>query len=293
MHGFDWVFLALLSAFMLATSDALTKKALSRENEYLVAWFRLLFSLPPLIVALLIEPAPQIGEGFWTAFLIALPVELGTIVLYVRALKVSPLSLSLPFLALTPVFLISVSYFVLGEEVSARGAAGILLIAAGGYTLNLSGLRDGLLAPVRAVFREEGSVLMICVAFLYSITSSMGKKAIGDSSPVFFGATYFIALAVCFTPLAFMRGGADLRAFLKSGGCRRTVLPGLCYGIMVLSHMAAMNRTQVAYMVSVKRTSLLMGVLYGYVLFREGDISRRLAGALLMFCGFVLVVTAG
>lgn len=293
MHGFDWVFLALLSAFMLATSDALTKKALGRENEYLVAWFRLVFSLPPLVVALAASPVPRIGPGFWPAFLIALPVELVTIVLYVRALKVSPMSLSLPFLALTPVFLIAVSFLVLGEEVSVRGAAGILLIAAGGYTLNLSGLRNGLLAPVRAVFREKGSMLMIGVAFLYSITSSMGKKAIADSSPVFFGATYFIALAVFFSPLAYVRGRADLRAFLKSGGCRRTVLPGLFYGIMVLAHMAAMSLTQVAYMISVKRTSLLMGVLYGYFLFQEGDIRRRFAGALLMFCGFVLVVTAG
>jgi drug/metabolite transporter (DMT)-like permease len=45
-------------------------------------------------------------------------------------------------------------------------------------------------------------------------------------------------------------------------------------------------------MVSVKRTSLLMAVLYGYFLFREENIRSRFFGAALMFVGFVLVVTA-
>ncbi|MBT9538054.1 MAG: EamA/RhaT family transporter, partial [Nitrospirae bacterium] len=39
-----WVVFALISAFTLATSDALTKKALKDSNEYLVAWFRFFFS---------------------------------------------------------------------------------------------------------------------------------------------------------------------------------------------------------------------------------------------------------
>ena len=41
-----WVLLSLICAFALATSDALTKKTLVRSNEYLAAWFRLVFSLP-------------------------------------------------------------------------------------------------------------------------------------------------------------------------------------------------------------------------------------------------------
>jgi len=38
--------IALLSAFSLATSDALSKKELQGNNEYLIAWFRLIFTLP-------------------------------------------------------------------------------------------------------------------------------------------------------------------------------------------------------------------------------------------------------
>jgi len=61
---------------------------------------------------------------------------------------------------------------------------------------------------------------------------------------------------------------------------------------MVASHMLAINLTNVAYMISVKRTSVIIGVLYGYFLFQERHIKERLAGAIIMFTGFVMIVTA-
>ncbi|MDP2157732.1 MAG: EamA family transporter, partial [Nitrospirota bacterium] len=68
--------------------------------------------------------------------------------------------------------------------------------------------------------------------------------------------------------------------------------PGICYALMIITHMSAMQLTKVAYMVSIKRTSLLMALLYGYFMFREENIRSRFLGASLMFAGFVLVVTA-
>jgi uncharacterized membrane protein len=68
-------------------------------------------------------------------------------------------------------------------------------------------------------------------------------------------------------------------------------MAGFFNGIMVMTHMTALSLTKVAYMISVKRVSLLIGVGYGYLLFKE-DIRTRLPGAALMFVGFVLVVTA-
>jgi drug/metabolite transporter (DMT)-like permease len=288
----DWVFLSLASAFFLATSDALAKKAVQDESEYLVAWFRLLFTLPILAIILLFIPWPELDRDFYMAFIIALPVELITIILYVKALKLSPLSLTVPFLALTPVFLVTVSYVLLGEEVSPAGAAGILLIAAGGYILNIDTVRRGLFEPVRSIIRDRGALLMIAVALLYSITSSLGKMAITHSSPLFFGASYFIALSIAFLPIALLKGRGSLAGFIKTGKYKRLLYPGVFYALMIITHMQAMKLTKVAYMISVKRTSLLISVIYGYFLFQEENIRGRFFGALLMFAGFVLVVTA-
>jgi drug/metabolite transporter (DMT)-like permease len=287
-----WALLSLLAAFSLASSDALAKKALQDGNEYLIAWLRLVFTLPLLFIAWFYVPVPPLDNQFYRAFFIALPLELITVVLYIKALKASPLSLTLPFLAITPVALIAVSYLVLGEEVSVRGGLGIILIAAGSYVLNIGRAREDLLAPFRVIAREKGSVLMICVALLYSVTSSFGKMAIEHSSPLFFGITYFTALTIFFTPIGLWKARKGLRPFPGRRNLTVCVLCGLFYGIMVIAQMIAMHLAEVAYVISVKRVSLLIGVFYGYLYFREEKMRERFTGALLMFAGFVLIVAA-
>ena len=287
LMDYSWVSLSLISAFTLATSDAFTKRALTSSNEYIVAWLRLIFSLPLLFVIFLFIPIPELDKEFYVAFFLSLPLEILSIVLYIKALRISPLSLTLPFLALTPVFLIFVSYVILGERVSLWGGMGILLIASGSYTLNISKIKEGIFEPLRAITREKGSVLMIAVALVYSLTSSLGKMAIGHSSPLFFGITYYVALTVFFAPIAFHKNNQISRKTAQS-----VFLPGVFYSLMVISHMVAISLAKVAYVISVKRMSLVIGVLYGYLFFKEKNIMERLFGATLMFIGFIMVVTA-
>ena len=121
---FLWFPITLLCAFALATSDALTKKALAaRYNEYLVAWLRLLLMLPLLCILLLAVPMPQLDSRFPLTLLAALPLELAALVLYFKALKLSPLGVTVPFLALTPVFLLIIPYLLLGERISVAGGS--------------------------------------------------------------------------------------------------------------------------------------------------------------------------
>jgi drug/metabolite transporter (DMT)-like permease len=251
---------------------------------------RLLLALPFLFVVLLFVPVPNLDEDFYIAFFSALPLEVCAIVLYIKALKVSPLSLTLPFLSLTPVFLIIVPYVLLGEKVSFLGALGVLFIAVGGYTLNIKEFKKGVFEPFIAIKKEKGSIFMIIVAFIYSFTSSLGKRAIEHSSPIFFGATYIAVLVVVLTPIALYKGRDELRFIFNNGALRKSVFPGLLQSIMIISHMIAMSMTKVAYMISVKRLSLLIGVFYGYLFFEESAIKERLLGTVLMLAGFVLIV---
>jgi drug/metabolite transporter (DMT)-like permease len=285
---YSWVWLSLVAAFTLATSDALTKRALAFHDEYVVAWLRLVFSLPLLLIIFLFIPVPKLDKGFYTAFALSLPLEIASIILYIKALRLSPLSLTLPFLALTPVFLIIVSFIMLGERVSFAGLMGILFISAGSYTLNISKIKEGIFAPLRAITKEKGSVLMIAVALIYSLTSSLGKMAINHSSPLFFGITYYAALAIVFTPIVLYKrksGKIEGRTILA------VTLPGIFYSLMVISHMIAISLAYVAYVITIKRMSLIIGVLYGYFFFKERNIRERLFGAMLMFIGFVVIVT--
>jgi drug/metabolite transporter (DMT)-like permease len=194
----------------------------------------------------------------------------------------------LPFLALTPLFLIVTSNLILGESVSISGAAGILLMAAGAYTLNLHKARHAVLGPIRAILKEKGSIMMIGVAFIYSITSSLGKMAIEHSSPIFFGSFYFILVTILFTPIVIKMNKGNF-SFKK-----KEIIPfatiGFTYSIMIVCHMLAMSLVNVAYMISVKRTSLLFGIIYGHFLFREERIAEKIAGGIIMLAGFIVIV---
>jgi drug/metabolite transporter (DMT)-like permease len=216
-----------------------------------------------------------------------LPLELTAIVLYMRALKVSPLSLTIPFLALTPVFLIFTSYFVLGELPDVSGALGIICIAIGAYLLNINQLKKGILAPVKSILKERGSLMMIGVAFIFSLTSTLGKRATLLSSPLFFGTFYTFLLALFLSPAALIRWRKHpltLRLHLK------TFLPiGFFYALMVIFHYRALAMVDVSYMISIKRTSLLLSIIYGGLFFKESNIGERLCGGICMIAGVILI----
>lgn len=181
-----WLLYALLCAFSFATADAFSKKTLETSGAYLIAWVRWAYAFPFLLLTLPFISIPKLDSTFFEVILILLPLEITTAVLYVKAIKISPLSLTIPFLAATPVFTILTSFLILGELPDRSGTLGIILIGIGAYLLNVHTSMAGILEPLRAIRRERGSVLMLIVAFIYSITSNLGKVAIQHSSPAFF-----------------------------------------------------------------------------------------------------------
>jgi len=283
-----WFYLALASAISLSTADALSKVALKDSGSLVVAWVRWVFAAPFLLLILPFIDIPELDTTFWLVTLVAVPLEIAAILLYTQAIKVSPLSLTIPFLALTPVFLIVTSFLFLGEFPDKSGLAGIMLIASGAYMLNLKSRREGLFAPFKAIARERGSLMMIGVAAIYSITANLGKIALQHSSPLFFAVIYTLLITAIMTPFVFILRRDEISAI-----GRRPLLfmmIGLAFGLMILSHFAAIALIEVPYMISVKRSSMIFSVLLGFFLFKEADMRDRLAGAMLMLSGIVLII---
>lgn len=280
-----WVFYALLTAFSLATADAISKKALGRSDEYVIAWVREGYALPFLALAFFFIDIPHLDRTFYLSLLLMIPMEIVAIILYVKAIKLSPLSLTIPFLAVSPVFIILIAFILLGELPDRSGLLGILLIVIGAYMLNIKTTKEDLLGPIKAIRREKGSIFMIIVALLYSVTATLGKVAVQHSGPIFFGVFYPFLLTLLLSVILW--GKALLPAVLSRP---KTFLAiGVFTAIMILTHFKAISMTDVAYMISVKRASLVFSVLYGRVLFGEENIRERLAGSMLMIAGMVSI----
>jgi len=287
-----WISLTLLSAFFLATADTLSKRYLShyRPGELVLVRFGVAGML--LLPLLLWEPWPSLSPVFWGWIAVAMPLELLAMWLYMQAIRSSPLSLTLPYLAFTPAFNTLTAYLVLGETVTVSGFSGILLIVFGAWLLNLQTTQNrsslNILAPFRAITRERGSRLMLIVAALYSLTSVTGKGALLHATPAFFGPFYFVALGATSLLLFASRDVSTWRALGRHPWAHLAI--GACMGAMVVTHFYAIEHIEVAYMIAVKRISLLFGLLYGAWLFKETGLLKNLVAGMLMVLGVFLIV---
>lgn len=282
-----WFYLSLTSAITLATVDALSKYALDRSDEEVVAWARWGLATPFLLLFLPFIEIPHLDATFWYVTALGVPMDAVALFLYVRAIKISPLSVTIPFMALTPVFLILTSFVMLGELPGPSGMVGILLIAIGAYLLNLNSSGNGLFRPFKAIAEERGAVLIIIVAFIYSISSNLGKIAVLHSSPVFFGIIYTALLSVVILPVVALKRPLFIRDLKERPSLFLAI--GIIFAVMVLAHFSALRLTEVAYMISVKRTSLLFSVIYGWLIFKEEHIRERLLGSIVMVAGVILI----
>jgi len=290
----DWTAFALLCALFTSVTDLLSKALLRHADEYIVGWLKPTIAAPFFLIVLFsMSEKPHLSADFWRTMAFLLPLELTAYILYLKALKSSPLSLTVPFLAFTPVFSLLTAFIMLRETVTIFGGIGIVSVAAGSYLLNLDLISKGPLEPVRAVFKEKGSRYMMIVAFIFSFTAVLGKIAMKFSSIHFFPAFYYVLLSVVMLPLVLFRGmtGRSRFVFKRADAGLYAVL-GCVFFFSVFAHFFAIAGTNVAYMISIKRLSLLLGVIYGGMIFKESKIGIRFAATALMVVGALLIVTA-
>ncbi|MFZ5584906.1 MAG: EamA family transporter [Thermodesulfobacteriota bacterium] len=288
MTWFAW---ALVSALGLAGADLITKRHFADLSLEEVVLARFAALTPACLAMLFLCPWPaELGWGFYRPVLMALPAEMAATFLYLRAIQLSPLALTQPFLACTPLFALATSHAFLGELPSSWGLLGIALLTAGAYWLNLHQVHAGWLEPWRAVVREPGSWRMLLVGAIYAYTIVMGRQAVLASNPWFMGAVYPLVVAVLAALVIKLRGR------LAWGWLSRPwPLMGLalCLAAMVVGHFMALSQVQAPYMVAVKRTSPLFAVLLGAWLLGETRLGQHLVASALMVAGAVVVALWG
>ena len=286
-----WLTLSLICAFALASSDAAVKHWLRSAGARELVVIRLGLSgllLLPLVLTFDLPPLPL---PFWGWMALLMPLELLAMLMYMKAIRDYPLALTVPYLAFTPVLVVASGWLVLGERVSGQGLFGIALVVLGSWLLNFEhkqrlSLRT-LVAPLRAIVANPGSRLMLATATIYSVTSVGGKAAMQWMPPEQFGAFYFAVLGL----VALVVFGATHPAALRvqrHGLVPLLVIAGLM-AVMVVTHFMALAQVEAAYMIAVKRTSLLFGILYGALLFGERHLGRHLVAGSLMIAGVAAI----
>jgi drug/metabolite transporter (DMT)-like permease len=280
--------LTLATAIFIAAADALSKKAAARQSAYLISFSRWIFAMPVLtLVTFQAEIPLSISRETIIYILILIPLEILAMILYVKAIAKYDLSLTVPLLSLTPLFLLVTGYLFLGETITPFGIAGVLVLLFGIYLMNVSTFRDGLLAPIRTVLTNQGSLLVIIVAVIYTVTSTLGKKVVLLTSPAFFSFWYILILSIGIIPVIYFKGESPLHVVKNF---KINFLIGTLVGLSAYTLFTAYSYAPIAYVIAVKRTSIVFSVLLGRLVFHEPAFGKRTLGAGLAFIGVVLMM---
>src|SRR3989344_2200008 len=135
----QWLVFSILNAFFESVSNAFGKRGALKINVLSAAWAQRFFSLFIILpLVLFTNSFQQVNYTFWIAVFATSSLNTITSLLFVKAIKDSPLSLTLPIVALTPIFLLITSPIIVGEFPKLLGVLGIITTVIGSYILNLS-----------------------------------------------------------------------------------------------------------------------------------------------------------
>lgn len=283
--------LPLLSAIAWALFDALRKR-LAREVRPLHLGLWLPLGQAPLLAlwAASHEPfgLPRSSLPFLAGSAL---LNVFALVLFLDALRRSPLSLTIPLLSFTPVGTTLLAWAFRAQSPTPAQWAGAALVLAGAATLGLGG---GAWAGLRAFLREPGVARMLGTALCWSATAVLDQGAVAAGAGAWYAAALNAAVAV---PLAlWMLRGGGLGEFLSAG---RDLLraPGLALLALVLGATAlavqidSFRVAPIGFIEVLKRgIGMASAVLLGRLLFREPLTLAKLAAVLLLTAGVALVV---
>lgn len=289
----NWFVLSLAAAYFFSTGDVLSKLLLRDNDEWTSGCAISLASLPFLIPLLIVRETFLPSRELILLVCILIPFEVFAYYLYLKAIRISPLSLSIPYLSFTPVFTILTAGILLGETIAFQGIVGILMVTVGAYVLNIELYVQHPLAPLKAAFQSRGARYMLSVSLIWSLTSTLGKKGVQLSDPVFFGVFYMTCVSSAMLAIESWRLSRNAATVDLRG--RNTIwllLGGLATALATMAHYHAIKLAPVSYMMAVKRTSLIFSVLYGGLIFKEPHIRLRLLGASIMLSGVVVLYLA-
>ena len=286
--------LAAAMSIINVLTDVCRKHALEKRELFPVTfWTRVAVTAVFLIVlAYRLAAGATIeirGGTFNFLGLLVLDVALITVVmwLYFRALQISPLSMCIPFLAFTPVFLIPTTYIILGQKPQPIKLLGVALIVVGSLVMHRQLFAVGWLAPVKAVIEYQGSRYMLLVALIFAVTNPLDAQLVRMSDIYTESCAYGLGLCLAFFLLTRIQKGDFTGA--ARGNVKWIALAGICDAVSLLFQLASYTYIAVVITVSIKRAGIILAVFSGWLFFHERGITDKVIAASVMFCGVLIL----
>ena len=260
---------------------------------------------------------PEVLPGLWTAVVCGALANVFIQFFNVKAASIDKgeVSLTAPLQAMTP-GLITILALLLAEYPSTLGVAGIALMASGSYVLLFEKTPNRwyeYFAPLKRLVlllqmehlskTERNKTIVVMLALASACLGTIGllfdglytRRSITMQGLVLaaMGLTAFltIAYAACYVIFPDAQPEQKFAKHLQW----KTLVPILAMGILWVVHVLAIwpafNQTLVAYTGTLKRFSVLISVVLGFLIFHEQDFKKRFWAASLIIAGAILIAT--
>lgn len=285
-------FLVVLACALTWTSFDVLRRYLLEELEPIPLVFLLTgLQVPLFAVWAAVEGEWGFGAGYWLPGLVSVVLNIVANVWFVMAIKISPLSLTIPMLSFTPVFTTLLADLLLGEEPGPYQVLGIVLVVVGALALNLRPEPGGTVsALLRKMLHEKGPLLMLGVALLWSLTPPLDKLAMAESGSALHGLVLSAGVALGLGLYLAVRGRlGQVRAATRRPGLVVAALAASA-GALALQ-LIAIRIVLVAIVETVKRgVGNIAAVAVGALLFEERVVAWQWGAVVVMAAGVALIL---
>ena len=286
--------LAAVSAAFSAASSILEKKILFRENAVAFTFAVSLFTLALSFPFFMFEWGTLSRAGLAVLFL-KTALGAAAFLCVMQGIKRLEISGGLPLLVLTPILTAAACLFFLGERLSAKETAGMMITLAGTYFLQLAP-GAGIAEPFKIFRKSDGYKYILAALLLFTVTSVLDKAVLKNFkvSPPAFMAFYHIFLAGITGVIFFLSGhkARELKATFSESG-KLLLLLAVFTVIYRWTQIEAVKLAPVALVLSIKRTSVFFGAVIGGRLFHEHGLWRKGFATAVMLAGTFLLAGFG
>jgi len=283
------VLICIVSAFFWAAFDLTRKLTLEKISSINLL---LIFTITQLIIFLIwlffedfsINLIPYLLPGI-TLIIIGLFSAL----LFLKAIKQSDLSLTIPLLSLSPMFSSLFSFFFLNEQLSNIQYLGIFLIILGTLILYSKKLTIyEIIKSFKIILKNSSAKLMVLVSIIWSLTPVLDKICLKNSSVNIHG---FIQSLGMITLLIFLFKRDKVQTENTKKNWRIIFLTVFIGSTATILQFYAILTNYVPIMESIKRSiGQLSSVFLGKIFFNEEVNKPKVVGVIVLSIGVYFIL---
>ncbi len=286
-----WFYIALATAVISAISVILNKKILNGVSPSVLTWCTLVLATPIIAVIAIKEGIPSLNSLFIIGIVGSVLFYTASKIVQFRAMKIADLSAIYPLVSLGPIFTLLIAFLPpLNEKPGFLAIIGVLVTLFGVYVLNVSNAKEGLLKPIKLLFENKASALMILSVVVDSVVIAFDKLAINNTIPQ---NTTFVLLAenilviVGLLPILYLRNKNFTKQIFDNK--KLFIVLGVLNAISTILAFTAVGGGNVGIVSTILKTQLLFVLLFSFIFFKDKPRLETIIGSIIMIAGIVLI----